>query len=228
MYIIIILPLLLCGVQLVASNCHSREIEFCTAPLILYVQGGDLPTTEEDLDDVMEVVNDGYHCLLNYTTKCISPLQREVLDLVTEGISFLIKELGTKGSEIRKEVLAHAPCVSEAYTKPEIKAAFEDLNVGLESIMNAPFKDRPATICCTLNRLADSVREILKAECGEESVKVAEKLIETAVTDFPSIMCASFPESGSTCARLLKPKGTKSDGSKSKFHLIRLLSLSSG
>lgn len=85
-----------------ACNCHLRELDLCAATLLLFNQNpSGVATTDAEVDKQCGFLKESQDCFRNFTTRCATPLQRELIGFVAEGSQELFKQFCTKGTEVR-------------------------------------------------------------------------------------------------------------------------------
>lgn len=82
--------------------CHLRELDLCAASLLLFNQNpSGVATTDAEVDKQCGFLKESQECFKNFTTRCTTPLQRELIGFVSEGSQELFKQFCSKGTEIR-------------------------------------------------------------------------------------------------------------------------------
>lgn len=204
-----------------AQNCHLRELDLCSATLLLFNQNpSGVATTDNELDKQCGFLSEAQGCFNNFTTRCTTPLQRELLAFASEGSNELFREFCSRGSKIRSDYLKHAPCLGQ--TQPDQKRCLNDVQVGLEKISAAKFNERLPTACCTYVRYSSCTTAAVAKKCGREAVEFGQLLLKMAASNLPDTVCQSF-KNNPVCDTLLPPKGTRPTG-KSNSVLSRLFS----
>ncbi|KAL1460282.1 hypothetical protein MTO96_027573 [Rhipicephalus appendiculatus] len=194
-----------------ACNCHLRELDLCAATLLLFNQNpSGVATTDAEVDKQCGFLKESQDCFRNFTTRCATPLQRELIGFVAEGSQELFKQFCTKGTEVRTNYLKHAPCLGQ--TLPEQKKCLTDIQAGLEKVSTVAFNDRVPAACCMYNRYQGCTRKAVASKCGEEAIEFGEILVKMAASDLPNVVCTSYGEKNPRCNSLLPPPGTKPSG----------------
>jgi len=205
-----------------SQSCHLRELDLCGATLLLFNQNpSGVATTDAELDKQCGFLKEAQGCFANFTTRCTTPLQRELIAFGTEGSKEVFDQFCTRGTDIRKKYLKHAPCLGQ--TMPEQKKCLNEVQVGLEKVSEVKFQDRVPTGCCTYQRYNTCVTKAISSKCGNEAVEFGQILIKAAASDLPEVMCQGFGADNPKCKTLLPPIGTKPSG-KSNSVLSRLFS----
>nr|QWY04621.1 AV422 [Ixodes ricinus] len=208
--------------QVHGQACHLRELDLCAASLLLFNQNpSGVATTDAEVDKQCGFLKESQECFRNFTTRCTTPLQRELIGFVSEGSQELFKQFCSKGTEIRTNYLKHAPCLGQ--TLPQQKLCLTDIQAGLEKIAVVPFNDRVPAACCMYSRYQACTRKAITEKCGAEAIEFGEVLVKMAASDLPNVVCNSFDAKNPRCSALLPPPGTKPTG-KSNSVLSRLFS----
>nr|AJD25267.1 hypothetical protein [Plectreurys tristis] len=151
--------------EVASQACHMREIDLCMAIGMFHYQSNGVPEDEEKVEEFCETYKEVMGCMGNYSDKCLSPLQKELVGLFA-GADEPATRLCTPGSEDRAKYLKHAACLAEAATNDEFKAAMRDLQVSLEKIFDVPFHDRLPGLCCGLKRFNYDIDANTERSCG--------------------------------------------------------------
>jgi len=203
------------------QSCHLRELDLCSATLLLFNQNpSGVATTDNELDKQCGFLGEAQQCFKNFTQRCTTPLQRELIAFGTEGSMELFKEFCNRGTKIRTDYLKHAPCLGQ--TQPDQKRCLNDVQVGLERISTAKFSDRISTACCTYSRYQQCTTAAVEKKCGKDAVEFGQLLMRMAASNLPDTVCASY-NNNPICDKFLPPKGSKPSG-KSNSVLSRLFS----
>ncbi|WP_139119027.1 hypothetical protein, partial [Pseudoalteromonas sp. BMB] len=107
------------------------------ATLMFHFQSNGIPDNDEKVTEWCEVGDEVRECGGNYTTKCLTPLQREFLQLFVGGGASAEKEFCTPGSELRTKYLKHGGCLAEAAESDVFKGIVKDAQVALETTFDA-------------------------------------------------------------------------------------------
>jgi len=198
-----------------ADRCHLRELDLCVAS---GAGNNKISTTEADVDKQCGVMQEVSDCFGNYTKSCATPIQRELVALVSEGARDVQKQFCTRGNKLRTEYLKHAPCLAK--TQPQGRKCLNDVQAGLEKIEESKFQDRISTACCVYSRYTACSTKSIENACGKEAVEYGNLLIRLATSNLLDVVCQSYL-SNPVCDRLLPPPGTKAKGN-SKSIVSRL------
>ncbi|XP_076304336.1 uncharacterized protein LOC143222157 [Tachypleus tridentatus] len=200
------LLLVLVTYETYALDCHMRELDLCAATLLLFNQGDSVAQSASELDTQCQYIRDAQVCLRNYTNRCMTPIQKELMNFVGEGSEKLLSEYCTDGTDIRSRYLQNAACLNHA--NKETRTCLEDLQVALQVISEAEFDKRVPTACCGYQRYMECVRQKIESKCGKESVDFMQELLRMAVSRLPDIICTGYGPNNNECQSLLPPQGT--------------------
>ena len=166
-------------------------------------------------------------CLKNFTRKCTTSLQRELISFVTEGSVRLLTEYCTSGSQLRNSYLKHADCLNQA-TQSNQKTCIRDLQSALETVTQVEWDQRIPAGCCAYRRFQDCTESQVEAKCGKEAVEFMDILLRMALSRLPDIVCPSYNPQTEECKALLPESGSTPKGAKSNSVLSRLFSAYTG
>jgi len=189
-----------------AQTCHLRELDLCSATLLLFNQNpSGVATTDAELDKQCAFLGEAQQCFANFTRRCATPLQRELVAFASEGSGQLFKEFCSRSSKIRKDYLRHAPCLGQ--TQADQKRCLNDVQLGLERISTVRFADRVSTACCTYARYVQCTTAAVERKCGRDAVEFGQLLVRMAAANLPDTLCAGYSYSTGSSAT-----GTPSSG----------------
>lgn len=122
-----------------SASCHLRELDFCATSLLVITQSSSgIATTETDLNKQCVHLREGENCFKNYTRRCMTPLQREIVTFsVNSSLSSLLNEFcatNNRNSQLRSTYLKHAPCLSSLQKSGSIKTCLRDLQASLDTL----------------------------------------------------------------------------------------------
>uniref|UniRef100_A0A2L2YUC2 Secreted protein n=1 Tax=Parasteatoda tepidariorum TaxID=114398 RepID=A0A2L2YUC2_PARTP len=227
-YIIAICVLAAAAYQIASQSCHLREVDLCIATMIFHYQGSGIPTDESGVSQLCESIDETSQCLRNFTNKCMTPVQREVLNLVAEGSEATVKDFCTQGSELRAKYLRHSRCLGEVHAEDQMRDCMVDMQVTVETVTTTKFDKRVGTLCCGFRRFLECGEKLTEQKCGREAVEMGRTVSQLAVTELPGVVCNSFDPNSNQCQALLPPKGSTPKGTQSSSQLARLLATALG
>ncbi|CAL1276261.1 unnamed protein product [Larinioides sclopetarius] len=208
--------------QVYSQACHLREVDLCVAIGMFHYQSNGIPSDDEKVTEWCETMQEVTQCMGNFTDKCMSPLQKELVGLLT-GSDEVGKEFCQPGSEIRTNYLAHAECLADGTEGEDFKTQLRDIQVVLEKMFDVPFKQRFPLMCCGFRRFRETTERLTANRCGEESVQMIRSIMKMIVTDLPDMVCQRFDPNSSDCKELLPPSGTPSKGAENQTQLGKLM-----
>jgi len=209
------------------SSCHLRELDLCAATLLVFTQSpSGVATGENELDKQCGYLKEADSCLRNFTRRCTTPLQRELIGFVTEGSLRLLDEYCTRGSQLRQSYLKHASCLNVA-TRGQ-KTCIKDLQAAFEVITSVEWDKRIPAGCCAYRQLMKCTENLIETKCGKEAVEFMHLLLRMALSRLPDIVCQGYTPQSQSCKSLLPPPGTAPKGSRSNSVLSRLFSAYTG
>ncbi|GIX91680.1 uncharacterized protein CEXT_217011 [Caerostris extrusa] len=128
-------------------------------------------------------INEAEQCFKNFTVRCMTPLQRELLGFVSEGSEKLLNEYCTPGTDLRANYLKHAPCLNDAHSLQ--KDCLTDLQAAMETISTSEFQNRIPMACCGYQRYMTCARNTVE--------KNAEKQLSISCNCCSKTQCPGFP-----------------------------------
>lgn len=199
--------------------------------LTLFVQFDSPPTkgiatTDNELNKQCGYLREAGSCLRNFTRKCTTPLQRELIGFVTEGSMRLLNEYCTPGTQLRQSYLKHAPCLNQAQRGQ--RTCVKDLQSALEIVTSVEWDRRIPAGCCAYRRFQGCTENLVESKCGKEAVEFMNILLRMALSRLPDIVCQGYGPSNPECRSLLPPPGTPPKGARSNSVLSRLFSAYTG
>ena len=197
-----------------------------THPMIWLTAKTGIATGDNELDKQCGYIREADSCLRNFTRRCTTPTQRELISLVTEGSQRLMKEYCTKGSKLRQSYLKHATCLNQA-TRGQ-KGCIKDLQAAFEVITSVEWDKRIPAGCCAYKQLTKCTETLIESKCGKEAVDFTKTLLRMALSRLPDIVCQGHGPQTNTCKAILPPPGTPPKGSRSSSVLSRLFSAYTG
>lgn len=208
-------------------TCHLRELDLCAATLLVFTQSpGGLATSEQEINKQCTHLRDSDTCLRNYTRRCMTPIQREVVSLTTNSSLQLLNEYCTRNSQLRLNYLKHSKCLNEIQKK-EQKGCLREMQASLELFSSIGDK-RLQLACCAYKRFESCFGVHVEKKCGKEAVNFVGTVVRRATSRLPETMCRNYKPESQECRVLLPKPGTVPKGTKSGSILSRLLSAYTG
>jgi len=225
---IVCLVLAICGTGYVyAQSCHLRELDLCAATLVVFVQNPNgLAQTEKDVDKMCTHIQEAQSCLKNYTKRCTTKLQQELINFVSVGGQTLYDDFCTQGTPLRTNYLKNAKCLNDA--QKDQRKCMKELQSKIDVLTSVDWDKRIPVLCCLLRRLDGCIRTSTGAKCGQEAVDFGDQLMARIAGRIPNIVCSKFPPDGKDCKALLDTPLPKKQGKQPSSILQRLLSAYAG
>lgn len=219
-----------------SSSCHLRELDLCAASFLVLTQAPQgLATSDQEINKQCVHLREADTCLRNYTRRCMTPIQRELVNIASNSSITLLDEYCTKGSKLRSNYLKHAHCLNQVQKK-EQKSCLRDLQSSLE-LLTAPNNNnnnngamdsinskRLQLACCTYKRFEACFGGHLERKCGRETVQFVSGIVQRVTSRLPDTVCRAYRPDTQECKALLPKPGAVPKGSKSNSVVSRLLS----
>ncbi|XP_015781966.1 uncharacterized protein LOC107359892 isoform X4 [Tetranychus urticae] len=205
------------------QSCHLRELDLCAATLLVFTQNpSELTGNDVELDKQCSFIREAEDCRRNFTRRCTTPLQRELIDYLGEGGRQVGQEFCTRGSPLREEYKKHARCLG--LSRRESAGCSRDLQRALEVVQNLPWDSRIQTGCCAYNRYDACTSSIISSRCGPQALSLSRQVLRLAASRLPEMLCQSYQASSKKCTEALPASGESPLGSRSNSLLSRLFS----
>ncbi|GFT94298.1 uncharacterized protein NPIL_607721 [Nephila pilipes] len=206
--------------------CHTSEIMQCVDIALNWAHSlpkRSLPTTEEEIDVGCEENNKAMNCALKYRDDCVTPLQKEVLDMVVEGAIKSVKDFCTPGSNMRKSYLKHASCLNQVSQSDGVKEQIEYILAIVENMKNQDNKNMIMYSCCGYRKVHSWFLKTGIDTCGNEAVQPVLDMIHAVASQLPDVLCNGMDGSEDKCTALLPPLGSKVSAEAKKTALFTFL-----
>lgn len=216
--------------QVAGQSCHLRELDLCAATLVVFMQtSSGLAINEQDLTKQCGYLREADTCMKNYTRRCTTPLQRQMVGFMGEGPMDLLEEYCKPGSDLRKAYLKHATCLNGSQ-KNHQKTCIKDLQVAFEQLTSDAenLTKRLPLGCCTFRRFESCIGSQVEKKCGKEALNLINLILKRAFSRMPDMLCRNYKPDGADCKAVLPVSGTQPKGSKSSSVLSRLFSAYTG
>lgn len=130
-----------------------------------------------------------------------------------------LKEYCSSGTDIRKNILKHSPCIN----KVNQKACGKDLQTALITVTSNEVEKRIPAGCCAFRRFNDCSEKLIEARCGREAIEYKNFMIKLVASRLPSIVCGAFDPESNQCKGLIPPVGAEPKQGKAQSVFSRLL-----
>jgi len=219
----------LCSVQLASAqqSCHLRELDLCAATLSVLAQSPNgAASTDAELDKQCVYLRETETCIRNFTMRCSSDQQQELMNIAFDGLLRILNEYCTKGSNIRKSYFKNIPCLADAVKGQ--KGCINDLQVAFEVVTSVEWDKRIPAVCCGLNGLRTCTVKLIEDKCGKDPVNFLNEVLRLGLSRVPEIVCGDYQPGNKACNDILPPPGSAPKSGRSKSVLSRLLSAYTG
>lgn len=217
--------------QIEAQSCHLRELDLCAASMLVLTQSPNgLATSDNEIDKQCLQLKEADVCMRNYTKRCMTSIQNQILTFGANSTSQLLSEYCTKGSQLRKSYLKHAQCLNQIQKK-EQKVCVRDLQNSLELLTtnnNGIENKRLQLACCAYRKFETCLSVPTEKRCGKEANNFVNNIIRRITSKLPENLCRNYKPDGEICKGLMPKPNTQPKGSKSNSIISRLLSAYSG
>ncbi|XP_074602946.1 uncharacterized protein LOC141856514 isoform X1 [Brevipalpus obovatus] len=210
-----------------SHSCHLRELDLCAATLLVFTQNpSEVTGNDAELDRQCGFIKEADACRRNYTRRCTTPLQRELIDFISQGGEKVADEFCTPGSNLREEYKKHARCLGEA--RGESQFCAKDLQRALEVIPETTWDVRVPTACCAYNRFDECSSSIIRRKCGPKALALSRRVIRLAASRLPEILCQGNSPNSQKCLDVLPAAGEQPLGARSNSVLSRIFATYTG
>lgn len=184
--------------NVISQMCHLKELDKCAMTILIFTGNpSGIATSEAELNDQCNHLRKTENCVRNFTRKCMTSLQQELIGFATEGTYRLIDGYCTPGNQLRSSFLKRsASCWNKGQQQDQrncVKEFHEVLNT-LASSSNSD--DRIRTGCCAYRRFNDCTRTSLEVKCGKETVEFMHVLLRMALSHLPDAVCQNYASRG--------------------------------
>lgn len=122
-------------------SCHLRELDLCLAPVAVLTQGTQgNPVNNAEINRQCKILVETETCLSNYTTRCSTDMQEQLINLLADGGLDTIRELCKPKSKLRESYLKHGDCINKQ--EKDQRVCMRDFQVSLEKAAEIEWQDR--------------------------------------------------------------------------------------
>lgn len=250
---------IICGQQqqqVSGQSCHLRELDLCAASLLVFVQAPNgLATSDHELNGQCKHIGEAQSCFNNYTRRCTTSVQRQLISFVANETVQLGHEYCTRGSGLRQTYLKHAQCLAQVQKSGQ-KACIRDLQVALDLLATptatiSKFAANQTTTtnelqqttafatggdakvrlaCCAYRRFESCLADQIDKRCGRDATDFIRQVARRASSRLPELLCHQFKPGGRECKQVLPRPGQPAapKAAKSSSIVSRLLAAYSG
>ncbi|KAG8192229.1 hypothetical protein JTE90_014088 [Oedothorax gibbosus] len=213
-FLLLILGLILassCSV-LADPQCHTSEVMQCADIAIQWVQTlpkQSIATTEEDVAYACQELTEAIECALKYKDSCMTPLQKEAVGFLLDGVFEFRDSFCKSGNALRATYLAHATCLNKVSQSEGLKEQIEYSLAVLEGMMTTKNSDKIMYSCCGYRKIRGELCRMVQDTCGQEALDMVMDLIHMVSAQLPDVVCNSIDGNEDRCQQILPAPGTK-------------------
>lgn len=122
------------------QTCHLRELDLCLSSLTVFFQSNQHPITNSEINRQCKVLLETETCLSNYTSRCMTDSQSQLVDMFAEGGLDTIRELCKPQSKIRSNYLKYGDCINGQHKGQ--RSCMRDFQVSLEKAVDIDWQER--------------------------------------------------------------------------------------
>lgn len=122
------------------QTCHLRELDLCLSSLTVFFQHNQHPITNSEISRQCKILMETETCLSNFTNRCMTDNQSELVDMIAEGGLETIRELCKPQSKTRSSYLKHGDCINGQHKAQRV--CMRDFQVSLEKAVDINWQDR--------------------------------------------------------------------------------------
>ncbi|GAB6027992.1 hypothetical protein CHUAL_002220 [Chamberlinius hualienensis] len=159
------------------SNCNLERLEICQAPLRQLLADNEyiIAVNKTQLLKVCKRITPVVECADDFLSKCITANTIEIEKMFL-GFRTFLNNVCDENSQISKDYLTHAPCMTKA--EDQIHNCMNNSQLDIE---NSSSSDEYTfdNICCVMKRLLLCTREVYKDYCGEDAATIGQQTLIT-------------------------------------------------
>lgn len=214
------------------GSCHLRELDICAASLFVFVQSPDgMATSDQEINKQCNHIQDADQCFKNFTRRCMTPIQRQIVNFGANSTLQVAAEYCQKSSTFRSNYLKHSKCMNQVQKK-EQKGCMRDLQVALEILSSSQTQfegnKRLAFGCCAFKRFESCFGVHLEKRCGKDAMGFVQSTFNRITSRLPEMVCRTYRADSTECRLILPKPGSIPRGAKSNSVISRLMSAYSG
>lgn len=128
------------------EGCHLRELDLCLASIAVFTQSSNPhPITNSEINRQCKVLLETETCLSNYTSRCMTDNQAQLVNLLADGGLDILRDLCKSQSKTRSLYLKHGDCINRQHKTQ--KVCLKDFQVSLEKAADIDWQDRLKLAC---------------------------------------------------------------------------------
>lgn len=189
--------------------------EFCSCfdVVISYINSlprRSLPKTEDDINAVCTTANTTGHCLKDFSKRCMTPIQRELAGLMTEGFKEFYDQLCVSiPSKIRTDYLAHGECLNKVTQGEGTNNLLHYFLAVFQRFLTLKHSDKIQYLCCGYTKIYHAFRSDVVNTCTEEAAQAIERIYHLMLAQLPNVICTGVDGDSEECTAILPPPGAK-------------------
>lgn len=122
-------------------SCHLRELDLCLASVAVFTNNNNQhPITNSEINRQCKILLETESCLKNFTTRCMTESQSQLMDMFADGGLNVIRELCKSQSKTRSNYLKYGDCVNSQNKQQRV--CMRDFQVSLEKAIDIEWQDR--------------------------------------------------------------------------------------
>lgn len=128
------------------EGCHLRELDLCLASIAVFTQSSNPhPITQNEINRQCKVLLETESCLSNYTKRCMTDNQAQLVDLLADGGLDVLRDLCKPHSKTHSLYMKHGDCINRQHKTQ--KVCLKDFQVSLEKAVDIDWQDRLKLAC---------------------------------------------------------------------------------
>ncbi|XP_015926686.1 uncharacterized protein [Parasteatoda tepidariorum] len=194
-----------------SDNCHSSEFCKCVDIALDWLDTldkGSIPVTENEVETMCTELEKAFTCADKFIDACVTPLQKELIALTTEGLQDFRHKFCAKGSPLAAKYIAHAPCLNKVSQMKEVREGMLYLLAAVEKFKEVPDDKKVTYACCAYGKIHHDSLDLLKNNCDEATVQTDKEFTEMIFGQLPEVICNGFTGKEEKCKAVLPPPGS--------------------
>lgn len=128
------------------QTCHLRELDLCLASIAVLTQNNNPhPINNAEINRQCKVLLETEGCLANYTRRCMTNTQTQMVNMLADGGLDMIRDLCKPQSKVRSMYLKHGDCINNQQKNQ--KNCMRDFQASLEKAVDIEWQDRLKLAC---------------------------------------------------------------------------------
>ncbi|KAG8192230.1 hypothetical protein JTE90_014089 [Oedothorax gibbosus] len=193
-------------------QCHTSEFMQCVDIAVNWLHTlpkQSLPETDDEIVYECQELTKAIECGLKYKDSCMTPLQKEFVGLLLDGVFEYRDSFCEKGSALRTKYLTHATCLNKVSKSEGVKEQIEYILAVVENMVSQKDSDKIMYACCGYRKIHGEFLKMSLDTCGKEATDMVIEFISMFMAQLPDVLCNSMDGTEDRCQKLLPPPGTK-------------------